>query len=125
MTNATMSVARVAAFVGALGIAGLPSVVRADPAGTYAVEGTNPGSGGRYKGTVSVEQTGETYRVIWIINNRQYIGTGIGDQKFIAVSYKVGDKTGLALYGADGGGYTGVWTYAEGTKMGAERWTRQ
>ena len=98
MHNAS-SIARLAALAGALAIAGIPTVVRADPAGTYAVEGTNPGSGGRYKGTVSVEQTGETYRVIWIINNRQYIG--------------------------DGAGYTGVWTYAAGTKMGAERWQRQ
>ena len=124
MPNAT-SIACIAALAGALGIAGISTVACADPAGTYVVEGTNPGSAGRYKGTVSVEQTGETYRVIWIINNRQYIGTGIGDQKFIAVSYKVGDKTGLALYGADGDGYTGVWTFAEGTKMGAERWARQ
>jgi len=101
------------------------SAACADPVGTYAVEGANPGGGGRYKGIVSVEQTGETYRVIWVINDKQFIGTGIGDKKFIAVSYKVGANTGLALYGADGDGFTGVWAYAGGTTMGAERWLRK
>ena len=39
----------------------------ADPVGSYSVEGTNPGSGSRYSGTVTVEKTGQTYRVIWVV----------------------------------------------------------
>jgi len=35
-----------------------------DPVGTYRVEGSNPGGGEPYKGTVTVERTGKTYRVI-------------------------------------------------------------
>jgi hypothetical protein len=35
----------------------------ADPVGTYSVEGSNPGGGSKYTGAVTVEQTGETYRV--------------------------------------------------------------
>lgn len=97
----------------------------ADPIGTYTIEGTNPGSGAGYKGTVTVAKTGETYRVVWIVGGTRYVGTGIGNRDFIAVSYASGNSTGLALYGADGGNWKGVWTYSGGDKMGAEFWKRQ
>ena len=101
------------------------SVALADPVGRYSVEGINPGSGTKYTGTVNVEQTGETYRVTWVVGDARFIGTGIGDKNFLAVSYKSGDSTGLALYGADTADWTGVWAYSGGTKMGAEKWTRK
>lgn len=97
----------------------------ADPVGTYDVSGANPGGGSQYSGTVSISKTGETYRVVWQVGSTRYIGTGIGNKDFIAVSYKSGSDTGLALYGADGGNWSGVWTYAGGREMGAERWQRQ
>ena len=97
----------------------------ADPVGTYDVEGANPGGGGQYHGTVTVEKTGETYRVVWIVGSTRYVGTGIGNKEFIAVSYRSGNDTGLALYGADGGHWTGIWTYAGGRQVGPEAWKRQ
>lgn len=68
----------------------------------------NPGGGGNYSDTVSIEKTGQTYRVIWIVGSTRYVGTGIGDKNFLAVSYKSGTDTGLALYGTDGGNWAGV-----------------
>lgn len=97
----------------------------AEPEGTYRVEGTNPGSGSEYSGTVSVEKTGQTYRVIWVVGGTRYIGTGIGDHDFLAVSYKSGSDSGLALYGADGGNWSGVWAYSGARQMGTEIWKRQ
>jgi len=97
----------------------------ANPVGSYNVEGTNPGGKSTYKGSVTVTKTGETYRVIWVVGGTRYIGTGIGDKDFLAVSYKSGDDTGLALYGSDGGNWAGVWTYAGGRQVGAELWKRQ
>ena len=97
----------------------------ADPTGRYHVDGTNPGSGGTYSGTVSVERTGQTYRVVWVIGGQRFIGTGIGNKDFLAVSYRSGNQTGLALYGPDGDDWTGVWTYAGGNQMGSEHWTRR
>jgi hypothetical protein len=97
----------------------------ADPVGSYTVEGTNPGNGSHYKGTVTVERTGKTYRVVWNVGGTRYIGTGIGDQDFLAVSYKAGNDTGLALYGAKGDDWGGVWTYAGGRDVGGEVWTRE
>jgi len=102
------------------------SVAIASPVGQYSVEGTSPGEGGKYSGDVKVEKTGDTYRVTWIIGDTTFIGTGIGDDKFIAVSYKSdNDKTGLALYGAAGDNWGGVWTYSGGKKIGTEVWTRK
>jgi hypothetical protein len=97
----------------------------ADPVGTYSVEGSNPGGGSKYTGAVTVEQTGETYRVTWVVGDVRFIGTGIGDKNFIAVSYRSGSDTGLALYRADGGNWDGVWAYAGGRTMGTEIWKRQ
>jgi hypothetical protein len=111
------SLAGVAAF-------GAPAYA-ADPEGSYSIEGTNPGGGGNYTGTVTVRKTGETYSVIWVVGGTRYIGTGIGNKEFIAVSYRSGNNTGLALYGEDGGNWTGIWTYAGGKQVGAEHWSRQ
>jgi hypothetical protein len=97
----------------------------ADPVGKYDVEGTNPGNGKSYSGTVSVERTGDTYRIVWNIGGTRYVGTGIGDKDFLAVSYQSGNDTGLALYATTGDGWKGIWTYAKGTKIGSERWTEQ
>jgi hypothetical protein len=101
------------------------SAFAADPVGRYSVEGASPGGGDKYTGTVTVEKTGDTYRVIWVVAGTRYIGTGIGDKNFIAVSYRSGNDTGLALYGADGGNWTGIWTYAGGKEVGPELWKRQ
>lgn len=101
------------------------AALAADPVGTYNVEGSNPGGRGTYRGTVAVEKTGQTYRVIWVVGNTRYVGTGIGNKDFIAVSYKSGNDTGLALYGADGGNWAGVWTYSGGRDVGTEVWKRK
>jgi hypothetical protein len=95
----------------------------ADPVGQFAVAGTNPGGGSGYSGVVNVERTGDTYRVVWNVGGQRYNGTGIGNDEFIAVSYRSGDSTGLALYRATGGGWEGIWTYAGSRQIGTERWT--
>lgn len=105
--------------------AGATAAFAADPVGTYRVEGTNPGGGSKYTGTVTVERSGETYRVIWVVAGTRYVGTGIGNKDFIAVSYRSGSDTGLALYGEDGGNWMGVWSVANGHTLGAEVWKRR
>jgi hypothetical protein len=97
----------------------------ADPVGTYKVLGANPSDGSKYSGTVTVRKTGDTYKVTWDIGGTQYDGTGIGFEDFLAVSYVSGNDTGLALYGAQEGGWKGVWTYAGSRKLGVEEWKKQ
>ena len=115
-----------------LAISAASAVERSHPpsppirSGSYSVEGTNPGlAAPNIRGTGTVEKTGDTYRVIWVVGSTRYVGTGIGDHDFLAVSYKSGSDTGLALYGADGGNWAGVWAYSGGRQMGTEIWKRE
>jgi hypothetical protein len=114
---------RVLAVIAALFLS-VTAAFAGDPVGSYTVEGTNPGGGSHYRGTVTVERTGKTYRVVWVVGNTRYIGTGIGNQDFLAVSYKSGNDTGLALYGPDGDSWAGVWAYSGARDVGAEIWHR-
>ncbi len=56
----------------------------AEPIGTFDVAGSNPGNRGRYSGTVTVERTGDTFRVTWDVGRQTFVGTGIGTDKGIA-----------------------------------------
>jgi hypothetical protein len=96
-----------------------------DPVGSYDISGSNPGGGSAYTGTAKVEKTGETYKVTWEVGGTRFVGTGLGDSRFIGVSYRTGNNTGLALYAPAGDGWEGVWTYADGTQIGKEKWTRR
>src|SRR5438309_5657242 len=73
-----------------------------DPVGRYSVVGSNPGGRGRYSGTVEVERTGDTFRVTWDVGGQTFVGTGIGSEKGLAVTYRSGNQTGLAIYGTKG-----------------------
>ena len=92
--------------------------------GRYNVEGRSP-DGVPYTGSVEVVATGDTFRVTWVIDGQRYLGTGIGDGDFITVSYRSGNDTGLALLVNENGVWSGIWTYAGGTRLGQERWTRR
>jgi hypothetical protein len=116
---------RFVSLAAALLMCGTIAAFAAEPAGTYSVEGADPGGGNKYNGTVTVKKTGETYNVVWKIGTTTYVGTAIGNKDFLAVSYKSGNDTGLALYGADGGNWSGIWTYAGGKDVGPELWKRQ
>jgi hypothetical protein len=96
-----------------------------DPVGRYGVVGSNPGNGTKYAGTVTVERTGDTYRVTWDIGSQTYVGTGIGSSEGFAVAYRSGSQTGIAIYGAKGEDWEGVWTYTGGRDIGGEAWTRR
>jgi hypothetical protein len=115
----------VIAAVAAVLVLGASLAFAESPVGRYQVVGSNPAGGGRYSGTVTVAQTGDTFRVTWRIGRQTYVGTGIGNAKGFAVAYQSGRQTGIAIYGADGGGWKGVWAYSGGRDVGAEVWTRR
>jgi hypothetical protein len=112
----------VATAVAALCLANAAAL--ADPVGQYGVTGTNPGNtGSAYSGTVAVQRTGDTYQVTWLIGGTRFVGTGIGSQDFLAVSYRSKNLNGLALYaGQPDGSWQGIWTYDGGSTIGTEKW---
>jgi hypothetical protein len=92
--------------------------------GQYKIEGKNP-DGSSYSGTARVEKTGDTWRVTWNIDGTRFVGTGIGSNEAIAIGYRNGSDTGVALLGKEGDEYGLVWTYIGGRQLGVERWTRE
>ena len=92
--------------------------------GQYKVDGKNP-DGSSYKGTASVEKTGDTYRIVWMIGGTRTIGTGIGSNEAIAISYRNSNNTGVVLLAKEGDQYFAVWTYLNGRELGMEKWTRE
>jgi len=42
-----------------------------------------------------------------------------------ADTYRSGSNSRLALYGEDGGNWTGIWSYGGAKTVGAEHWKRQ
>lgn len=97
----------------------------ADFAGSYDVQGTGPGGGGAYEGVVTIRKSGDgVYQVTWVIGKDTFVGTGIGGPGGLAVAYKSGSSTGIAIYrtGADGK-VDGLWTYAGGKQIGEETWS--
>jgi hypothetical protein len=92
--------------------------------GQYRVDGSNP-DGSTYRGTAQVEKTGDTYRVTWNIGGTRFTGTGIGSPEAIAIGYRSGSETGVALLGKEGENYGVVWAYVGGRQLGVEKWTRQ
>jgi hypothetical protein len=111
------------ALVAVLFLAITPAL--ADPAGQYDVKGTNPGGGSPYDGTVTVEQTGEAYRVIWQISSQFFVGTGVLEGNVFSVWFQSGNFTGVAVYTADGDNWKGKWVTAGGTQLGGEDWARK
>ena len=109
-----------------VGLLGSTTAFAADPAGRYQVEGGNPGSSGAYHGVVTVQKTGQTYRVIWVIGSTRFVGTAIGTNDLFSVAYAApGKGFGLALYRPNGSDWAGVWTVAGDQTVGWETWKRQ
>jgi hypothetical protein len=82
-----------------------------DIAGVYRCEGKNP-DGTAYRGLVEIEKHGPSYRVQWVMANRQTaVGIGIINGETLAVSYYNGANVGLVLYKIDKGPQLkGEWT---------------
>jgi hypothetical protein len=94
----------------------------ASPTGAFQVNGTNPGTGTAYHGTVSVTPTGDTFRVVWHVAGSTVTGTGLWvDEKF-CVGYQ---GNSIAVYTDQGGDvWAGHWANGTDTEVGTERWTR-
>jgi hypothetical protein len=91
----------------AFSLTSLTSAAVAQVIGRCNVEGQNP-SGSTCAGTATIEKTGDTYRVVWSIDGTRFVGTGIGSDEGIAISYRSGSTTGIALPGKEPWGWSGL-----------------
>lgn len=98
----------------------------AAPVGDWVCSGNNPGDQRNYKGYVSVVRSGDTYTVLWRFGQSTYIGTGIDNGDFFAVSFSQPEvqTVGLALFKRQGTHWVGRWTTLGGKTLGQETWRK-
>ena len=132
---------RVAAIISACALILAPTLALADPTGTYKVAGHAADGSSTYQGTVEVTRTGPTYKVVWVIDGKQSIGTALGmhvdgatvttgaatDKDVgLAVGYLNKDSFGIGSYARKADGtWSGIWTSGNSQKIITETWTRQ
>jgi len=87
----------------------------------YTVEGRNADQKGTYRGEVD----GEGFKILWIIGNQQYAGTGILRDGKLAVAFQAqGRMAGIGLFDLRSDGtFSGTWTVLGGKALGLENWT--
>ena len=106
-----------------------------DLAGTYAIEGWDPGQDpakdAPYHGTGTLERRGEVYFYKGLMDGYNYSGIGICDpeRKSFALHFKEAEsgRTGVAQYYYSEGTLTGRWAYTDETdgELGREIWTAE
>lgn len=125
LTRLTTKTAAAVAFA----ITMIGAAYAADPSGTYAVEGVNPGGESGYTGQVTVGKTGDTYSVTWEVEGTTLLGTGtaiIGEPTRLSVTFGEGQDNGIALLASrPDGTWSGTWTMSGEEVQGSELWTPQ
>lgn len=99
-----------------------------DLTGKYSVEGTNPGNGSKYSGTVEITKSGDTYKILWEVGTL-YAGTGIITGNTLSVAY-VDEKVeyvGVVAYTIlkNGKVLKGIWAPFGNKETGTETLTRE
>jgi hypothetical protein len=102
----------------------LPAVAQGSVTGTYQVAGTNP-NGSKYSGVAEVEATGDTYLITWTVSGDKSVGRGVFLDQTLAVGGVLGNGGFVFAMSPKNGNLEGVWADMQnGTKLGAEVWTR-
>jgi hypothetical protein len=102
----------------------LPAIAQGSVTGTYQVAGTNP-DGGKYSGVAEVEATGDTYVITWTVGSDKSVGRGVFLERTLAVGGVLGNGGFVFAMSPKNGNLEGVWADMQnGTKLGAEVWTR-
>ncbi len=96
----------------------------AEPSGLYSVETRNADQKGTCRGEVAISKDGDAFKILWIIGNQQYGGTGILRDGKLAVAFQAQGRTaGIALFDLrPDGTLSGTWTVFGGKALGLENW---
>jgi len=103
-------------------------IFAADLAGSYSAQGTNPDGTGKYKGSVIITRTQDTYQVVWSVG-AVYVGTGLVVGDVFSVAYADENKSwfGVVAYRILDGGkkLEGIWSAHGGKVLGSETLEKQ
>lgn len=119
----------------ALTFAAMASAQEGGLAGSYAIEGWNPGQDSvkdaPYRGTGTLERRGAEYFYKGLMDGHNYTGVGIYDPKLKSFALHFEEvesgRTGVAQYRYSDGNLSGSWTWADEVEgqLGREVWTAQ
>jgi hypothetical protein len=112
--------------MGAAGIASGATQVQAQgqaPVEAFETEGVFGGQ--TYRGVTAVQQTGNTFAIVWRTGNEEFRGVGILRNNVLMCGFQgPNNSAGVAFYtGGAGGVWEGEWALVGGTDTGRERWT--
>lgn len=112
---------------------------KADPVGSYRVDGLSPGTGARYSGAVEVVRSGDRYAVTWQIDGVTRRGVALGgafsggafvigpahsDDLMLAIGFSDQDGFGtLTMFLQPEGHYEGFLIHSASEQSGHEIWT--
>ena len=101
-----------------------PFTAQAQRSGTYAVEGTEAGTGAAYTGSLQLTATGpETWRAAWRIGGEVTNGVGILGNGVLSFAYTAQREVGVATFKVQPDGtLVGRWTSGTAGTVGTERW---
>ena len=115
-------------IVGMFAVSASTGPTRADPLyeGRYRVAGKMPHEQAHYEGVAQIKKTGDTYTVLWRVNNVIYFGTGVRRGDVLSVVFlplNAKAKPGIASLSIEHDQVTkGTWTVI-GTRITvAETW---
>jgi hypothetical protein len=89
-------------------------------AGTYQIQGINPGNEGGYDGTLEIQETGDTYQLTWQVASNTYTGVGLRSGDWLAVSWGEPGSFGIVDYTIDGDAMDGRWAVLDKAQLGVE-----
>lgn len=92
--------------------------------GDYQVVGTNPGSGGRYRGILNIRKTGDTFQLTWAVGT-SWRGVGLRSGDWLIVGCGQTGRFGVTDYAINGNGATGRWALLNQSNVGVENLVRR
>jgi hypothetical protein len=111
--------------MGGAALAGKPTQAQAQaqsPVETFDTQGMIQGQS--YQGMVAVQQTGDTFALLWNTGGEEIRGVGILRENVLYTGFLGPNNiAGIAFYHARGNGvWEGEWALVGGTAVGRERW---
>lgn len=110
--------------MGAVAMAGGTTPVQAQaPVEAFTTEGSFGGQ--TYSGVAAVQQTGNTFAIIWQTGNEEFRGVGVLRNGILMCGFQgPNNSAGVAFYQSVANGvWEGEWALIGGTEVGRERWT--
>ena len=94
--------------------------------GTYAVEGSCPGQGAIYRGTVTITHPHAVYMVRWNLDSGQSsAGQALEQDGRLAIAYTLDNGGGVMITRPTATGWEGSWALFGSTVACVERWRRR